>query len=94
MTASELYIWAFVEHNGNLLLGELAQIYRVEMAEHFFTFFKFRIRPERKDFSIGELFEAIEKRKDAFSIAEYSVSQTTLEQIFNTFALEGGSIDD
>ena len=88
-------MWAFVEHNGMLLLQDLVRLYpRVEIAEHFFTFFKFRIRPDRESFSIGELFDVIEQRKKTYSIAEYSVSQTTLEQIFNTFALEGGSMDD
>ena len=88
-------MWAFVEHNGMLLLQDLVKTYpRVEIAEHYFSFFKFRIRPDHESFSIGELFSMIEQRKKAYSIAEYSISQTTLEQIFNTFALEGGSIDD
>jgi len=32
--------------------------------------------------SIGYIFGLIEEKKDYYGIAEYSVSQTTLEQIF------------
>ncbi len=64
INAGELYLWAFVEHNGSLLLGDMLTLYSsVEMAEHYFTFFKLRIRPDHEGFSIGELFDAIEKRK-------------------------------
>eukprot|EP00605_Chrysophyceae_sp_TOSAG23-4_P000940 GSChrysophyteH1.ASY1.ANO1.1040.1 assembled CDS len=37
-------------------------------------------------FIIRELFDAIEKKKGELSIHEYSISQTSLEQIFNYFA--------
>jgi len=36
--------------------------------------------------SIGHVFGLIEEKKDYYGIAEYSVSQTTLEQIFQMFA--------
>jgi len=39
-------------------------------------------------YSIGYLFGQMEEIKDTFSISEYSVSQTSLEQIFNIFARE------
>ncbi len=38
--------------------------------------------------SIGYLFGLIEDLKTSCSLAEYSIRQTTLEQIFNTFANE------
>ena len=40
----------------------------------------------RETKTIGYLFGLIEDRKNDFSIAEYSVSQTSLEQIFQSFA--------
>jgi len=38
------------------------------------------------DKSIGHVFGHIEEQKEFFGIAEYSVTQTTLEQIFQMFA--------
>lgn len=46
ISVKELYLWAFVEHNGNLLLNDLRSKYKVELAEHYFNFFKFRINPK------------------------------------------------
>jgi hypothetical protein len=36
--------------------------------------------------TIGYLFGVIEDAKDGLGISEYTLSQTTLEQIFNMFA--------
>lgn len=44
------------------------------------------MRVSRAGKSIGYIFGLIESHKENFGIAEYSVSQTTLEQIFQTFA--------
>ena len=38
--------------------------------------------------SLGQVFGNIENAKDAVGIGEYSVSQTSLEQIFNQFAAQ------
>jgi len=48
-------------------------------------FFKFRVPKEDK--TIGWLFGNIEDNKTALRISEYSVNETSLEQIFATFAL-------
>lgn len=40
----------------------------------------------RGDKSIGYVFGMIESKKEDYGIAEYSVGQTTLEQIFQAFA--------
>lgn len=45
-----------------------------------------KIRFNKTDTSIGHVFGLIEENKETFGIAEYSVSQTTLEQIFQMFA--------
>lgn len=57
---------------------------RVELIEQCSDFFKFRI--PREDKTIGYLFGLIEDQKKDCNISEYSVSQTSLEQIFQTFA--------
>ena len=57
---------------------------QVEILEHCSDFYKFRVPKEDK--TIGYLFGMIEDKKTEFNISEYSVSQTTLEQIFQNFA--------
>ena len=57
---------------------------RVEILEQCGEFFKLRVPKEDK--TIGWLFGRLEHEKRGLGIAEYSVSQTTLEQIFQTFA--------
>jgi len=52
----------------------------VELIEQCADFFKFRIPKDDK--TIGYLFGNIEDRKTDLNISEYSVSQTSLEQIF------------
>eukprot|EP01135_Chromosphaera_perkinsii_P008446 Nk52_evm14s1360 gene=Nk52_evmTU14s1360 len=42
----------------------------------------------RTDMSLGAMFETLESVKPKFDIADYSVSQTTLEQVFIGFAQE------
>ena len=53
---------------------------QVEILEHCSDFYKFRVPKDQR--TIGFLFGMIEDRKDEFGISEYSVSQTSLEQIF------------
>ena len=57
---------------------------QVELMEQCGYFYKMRV--PREDKSIGYLFSQLEKTKNEFNIQEYSVSQTSLEQIFQTFA--------
>jgi len=52
----------------------------VEVLEHFNDYYKIRVNKEGK--SIGFIFGLIESNKESLNISEYSVSQTTLEQIF------------
>lgn len=53
---------------------------QVELIEQCSDFFKFRI--PRDDKTIGFLFGMVEEKKTELNISEYSVSQTSLEQIF------------
>ena len=59
---------------------------KVELLEHFSN--SYVVKVSKDQYSIGFLFGFMEGFKTQFSISEYSVSQTTLEQIFNTFAKE------
>ena len=57
---------------------------KVELYEQCSDFFKMRI--PRDGHTIGRMFGSIEAHKQKLMISEYSVSQTSLEQIFQTFA--------
>lgn len=57
---------------------------KVEILEQCGEFFKLRVPKEEK--TIGWLFGRLEHEKRGLGIEEYSVTQTTLEQIFQNFA--------
>lgn len=56
----------------------------VEVIEQYGSYM--RLRVERHNKSIGFLFKLIEELKEEHQLEDYSVSQTTLEQIFQGFA--------
>jgi len=60
------------------------QFTSVEILEHYSDYYKLRV--PKGDKTIGFAFGFIEGQKTEFKISEYSVSQTTLEQIFSAFA--------
>ena len=48
---------------------------------------KVRFEIEKQDgVSIGDMFGLLESGKEDLSLKEYSLSQTSLEQVFNSFA--------
>jgi ATP-binding cassette, subfamily A (ABC1), member 3 len=49
---------------------------------------KFRFRVPPQDMSLGDMFRAMEGGKASHFIADYSIGQTSLEQVFNQFAAE------
>ena len=49
-----------------------------------------RIRAGGQNLPIGEMFGIFERNKERLHIQDYSISQTSLEQIFNTFAKTQG----
>lgn len=57
---------------------------QVEILEHYNDYYKMRVPRGTK--SIGFVFSLIENKREEYKISEYSASQTTLEQIFQTFA--------
>ena len=78
-------VWLHVQESGMKLINSLSEEFpSVEILEQYSDYYKLRI--PRGDKSIGFVFGFIEGQKEEFNIAEYSVSQTTLEQIFQAFA--------
>ena len=85
VTLYNLMQYLNVQQSGFKFIESMASIFdQVEILEHCGEFYKFRV--PKGDKTIGFLFGTIEDNKAEFSISEYSVSQTTLEQIFQNFA--------
>lgn len=82
---SALVQFCFVQNNGFKFITDLCKIFpQVEVLEQCGDFYKMRI--PREDKSIGYVFGQIEALKEQRNIQEYGVCQTSLEQIFQTFA--------
>jgi ATP-binding cassette subfamily A (ABC1) protein 3 len=62
------------------------------LAEFIENNFLFKIKKSENSKSIGFLFTLLETQKDPCQITEYSIQQTSLEQIFNKFAANQGKI--
>lgn len=76
---------AHYETNLYLAVLELCKVFRnVDVIEKYSNYI--RVRVDRLDKSIGSVFGLVEGFKTKFNVSEYSVSQTTLEQIFQNFA--------
>ena len=87
--ARSLAEWVLLESIGNKIFEWLISEFKeVRLIEHYGSYYKFKLE-KAQNFSIGYLFGKIEDVKNILMIQEYSLSQTTLEQIFNMFATEG-----
>ena len=64
------------------------------LAEFIENNFLFKIKKGKETNSIGFLFTLLEKEKDNCEITEYSIQQTSLEQIFNKFAENQGKTEE
>jgi ATP-binding cassette subfamily A (ABC1) protein 3 len=53
---------------------------------------KARYEVSSKGIRIGDIFRSIEEKKDSFRVAEYGVSQTSLEQVFMQHAAEAEAL--
>lgn len=83
----EVIKWVFTETQGGNVLQKFETLFKeVSLLEHYSNSFTFRT--SRDNYSIGYLFGLMEDIKQEYEISEYSVTQTTLEQIFNNFARE------
>ena len=56
--------------------------------------FLFKIKKVKNSKSVGFLFALLEKEKESCDITEYSIQQTSLEQIFNKFAENQGKTEE
>lgn len=76
---------AHAEINLFLAVLELCKVFKVvEVIEQYGNYIRCRV--DKLDKSIGFVFGLVEGFKSKFEMSEYSVSQTTLEQIFQQFA--------
>ena len=64
------------------------------LAEFIENNFLFKIKKSENSKSIGFLFTLLETQKDPCQITEYSIQQTSLEQIFNKFAEHQGKTEE
>jgi ATP-binding cassette subfamily A (ABC1) protein 3 len=89
VSADHLVAWVIIEHFCNSVFAWLMREFNgVRTIEHFLTTSKFNIDKVEGQ-SLGYLFGRVEEEKQKQGIiSEYSLSQTTLEQIFNTFAMQ------
>lgn len=77
--------YIYIQTNGLKVVKYLAAEFEtVELLEQCSDFFKIRV--PKQDKTIGYLFGELEAKKEEFNVSEYAVSQTSLEQIFQTFA--------
>lgn len=87
ISTEEFLQWQFAEAWGEHFINTIQgnqNFVNVEIVEHWGN--SWRLKMDRGQFSIGYLFGLVEEMKDAFQVSEYSISQTSLEQIFNNFA--------
>jgi ATP-binding cassette subfamily A (ABC1) protein 3 len=56
----------------------------IEEVEHFLSYYKYNV--QKQDIQLGHVFSEIQANKEKLKISEYSISQTSLDQIFDTFA--------
>jgi len=76
--------WVLIEKSGKHLDDTLkADFNDVNLIEHFQSFYRYRIV---SNISIGKIFGSLEEKKEGLNIMQYSVKQSSLEQIFNAFA--------
>ena len=92
INTTEFLRWQFAEGQGNKAVDHLETLFReFVILEHYGNSFKLKV--SRDNYSIGFLFGLMEDIQTQFDISEYSVAQTTLEQIFNNFALEAERVN-
>jgi hypothetical protein len=91
--ATTLVAWVLTEEIGDNIFKYLSeQFATVVVVEHYLSFFKYKIE-RQEDRTLGFLFSCVETNKERLKVSEYSVTQTSLEQIFNQFARMGGNVE-
>jgi len=81
--------WTFYTENALSAIAKiLSHFENISIIEFWDNIFKLKIKKNSNNSSIGFLFGLFEDLKVEFFLSEYSISQTSLEQIFNKFASE------
>ncbi|KAG6615637.1 ABC transporter A family member 1 [Phytophthora cinnamomi] len=81
--------WCIEETRFDKLNDYLVQSFgagQVQVMERQNDFARFKVRSHNNEVKLSKMFALVEDVKTKMHIREYSVSQTTLEQIFNSFA--------
>ncbi|KAG6615655.1 ABC transporter A family member 1 [Phytophthora cinnamomi] len=81
--------WCVEETRFDKLNDYLVQSFgagQVQVMERQNDFARFKVRSHNNEVKLSKMFALVEDVKTKMHIREYSVSQTTLEQIFNSFA--------
>lgn len=80
--------WVCIETEGATVEHWLESTFRsAALLEHHGAQYTFNVEPSPGQ-SIGSIFGLVEEYKAELRIGDYSISQTTLEQVFNMFATE------
>jgi ATP-binding cassette subfamily A (ABC1) protein 3 len=78
--------YVYMQERGNMVWQFLTHYFgEVELLENFQSFFRFKIL---QDATLSRLFGEMEKQKKDLGISQYSIKQTTIEQIFINFAVD------
>lgn len=89
VTVSNFLQWNYSLTNILGIISELLKtLTEVEITEYWGSTFQLKIDRNRNEdkISIGYLFGAFNEFQEKFNISEYSISQTSMEQIFNNLA--------
>ena len=81
-----LVSWTFFVKNALKFIKKAEKYFeKIILTEHIDNNFLFKMKKNKNTKSIGFFFGLFESNKDACYVTEYSIQQTSLEQIFNMF---------
>ena len=84
----------YVTYSMKLISVVIPHFKEIILSEFIENNFLFKIKKEENSKTIGFLFSLLENQKDPCEITEYSIQQTSLEQIFNKFAENQGKTEE
>ena len=91
----QLASWIFFVTNSLKLIQKAKENFEeIILTEFIDNNFLFKIKKSQNSKSIGFLFGLFENLRNECHVTEYSIQQTSLEQIFNQFAARQGKKDD
>ena len=84
----------FIENSIKFIQKGKNYFEEIILAEHIENNFLFKMKKGNNTKSIGFFFGLFEENKEECHVTEYSIQQTSLEQIFNKFASNQGKINN